>query len=509
MRINKNILTSIAGASLVLSFFGFIGKGVGFLREIIFASQFGLSRDFDLFLSSAALPFVVNTAVIYLGQHYFIPIYNRFKNESKQASTSFLNYAFWKFLTYSIIISLILYILSSYLISIYMSSLPIEMQNLGTTNFRLILITIPLNAGMAIIMAFLQAEFKFITPAISLLLLNLVIIIVLVLFNGILDLLILPISFVIGYILSFGFLLFFVRRQISIPFRAMYRINLPRKNNNYLLALVIIEGLSLAYILVDRFFVGIVTEGGIASLNYAFVIYSLPISLFSLPLITTMFSKFSNNSNVPPNLLSSDLTKASGINNYIFVLFTVIFLFWCEIFLEFFYKRGKFTQENVEMTKTVLQIYSFSLVFISMYFLQVKIFYSMNKYQFVVIISIIAFSLKILFSLILVEKYSQNGLAISTSLIYLFLFLISITYTTRILRGSYSKSILQQIVYFSLNALLSLLMIQIILLHIVETGLLINILLFMSFISIYVMNSLFLKDYEVLVIKNTIKNFFK
>ena len=63
---------------------------------------------------------------------------------------------------------------------------------------------------------------------------------------------------------------------------------------NILISLVFIEGLSLSYTVIDRYFIGEVSVGGIAALNYAFVIYSLPISIFSIPLITTMFSKFSS-----------------------------------------------------------------------------------------------------------------------------------------------------------------------------------------------------------------------
>ena len=51
-RIKKGIVNSVAGASVLLTIIGFLSKGIGFVREIIYATKFGLSIEFDLFLVS-------------------------------------------------------------------------------------------------------------------------------------------------------------------------------------------------------------------------------------------------------------------------------------------------------------------------------------------------------------------------------------------------------------------------------------------------------------------------
>ena len=74
---NKKFTSSIAGASIFISSFMLVGKGVGFLREILYANYFGTNQQFDLYLVSAVFPITINTIIYFLGQNYFIPEYNK------------------------------------------------------------------------------------------------------------------------------------------------------------------------------------------------------------------------------------------------------------------------------------------------------------------------------------------------------------------------------------------------------------------------------------------------
>src|ERR1035437_5239715 len=108
----KKVNISIAGASIILSGFSVLSKGVGFIRETVYARNFGLSPDFDSFSQCSALPTFINTSVLFLGQHYFIPAYNKLNNPSESKGDLFLNYTFWLFIFGGISLSLILLLLS-------------------------------------------------------------------------------------------------------------------------------------------------------------------------------------------------------------------------------------------------------------------------------------------------------------------------------------------------------------------------------------------------------------
>ena len=88
----KKFGSTVAGASLILSIIALFSKGIGFIREIIYANKFGLSNEYELFLVGAAIPIFINTAIIYLTQNYYIPSYNQALKISKEASLKFFNF---------------------------------------------------------------------------------------------------------------------------------------------------------------------------------------------------------------------------------------------------------------------------------------------------------------------------------------------------------------------------------------------------------------------------------
>ncbi len=511
-RSNK-FTSSIARASVILTAIGFLSKGIGFVREIIYANNFGLSSEFDLFLSSAALAVVINSAIIYLCQHYFIPAYNKIiidGNEENQdvKGDDFFNYTFYWFLFGGIILSLLLFAFSKFIIDFYLSSLSSDLQETGYKIFLIFLITIPINAVMSVLTSYMQANFNFIYPALSQILLNTTIIILVLFFTDLFQIFIIPVSFVIAYIICFIVLVKPVRKKLKFRLSHIFNVRYKLSQINILISLIFIEGLSLSYVLIDRYFIGKIPEGGISALGYALVIYSLPVSLFSIPLITTMFSKFSYSFLKSPELLQNDFKNALGINTFIIIPIVFILFFKGDFFLHIFYERGKFSADDTFLTHDVLKYYTISLIFFSTYLIIVKLLYSIDKYSLVLKISIIAFFLKIIFNILLVDDLKQNGLALSTSFIYIFLFLTSFYFGIKknISEGKYSH--INKIIYFIFSGAGSYLIIKILIEILGYNGLISDVIFIISFLIIYCLNSLIINDSEVNIIKRTLFSIF-
>lgn len=505
MQASSKTISSIAGASIVLTLLGFLSKGIGFIREIIYANYFGLSPEFDLFLSSIALPNVINTATIYLTQHYFIPSYNKINSESEEEGIKFFNKTFWFFVLCGLIISLSLFFTSDIILGAYMKSISIDMREKGLRIFLLFLITIPINAGMSVIMAYQQAKFKFVYPAFALIFLNVLVIIMILFFSGIFQIFILPISFICAYFISFIYLYVLVKDNLKLNSISLIKEKFRISNLNILLSLIFIEGLSLSYVLIDRFFIGQVSAGGIAAVNYAFVIYSLPISLFSIPLVTTLFSKFSNS----PATLKSDFKSGYGMIFFIMIPFMFLFYFWGDLFLYLFYERGKFTSTDTSITYAVLRNFSFGLIFISTYHLMVKILYSLNKYIIVLVISVLAFFIKAILSLYLVKIFAQNGLALATTFVYVFLFISGITMIALKMDIIDLNNFIFKLIYFLICGLSAYLVTKTFLSFLSINNILLMIITLISFISIYILNSFITQIHEFDLISDTTKNLLK
>jgi putative peptidoglycan lipid II flippase len=494
---------SIASASIALSSLTLLSKGIGFLREMIYARTFGLSYDYDLFLSSTALISVINIAFIFLIQHYFIPAYNRLKYETPQNGDDFFSYTLWWSIIFGIILSFILFVFAKPLLYYYQPGINQKKLEMGIKIFTIFLFTIPVNNGIAVISAYMQAKFRFIYPAASQIILNIIVIVLVYFFFNKIKIIILPIGFILANIIAFIILAIPVLNIISFNITKLFRSKKGIAEIDKILYLFIIEFLSLSYVLIDRYFISSIPPGGLAAMNYAIVIFALPISIISIPLNTILFSRFSRDYILSTSSMKSDFLKSMEINNFIIVPLGFIMYFWGGSFLKIFFQRGAFDSNSTFLTFQILKYYTAGLVFYSGYLIFVKLFYSINQYKIVMWLSVAAFVLKVIFNILLVDRYFQNGMAFSTSLIYLFLFVAGYYFLNRLYIKKNVFIAIYQVLYCLINGFISYLIATMCVSSFGPKHDFVRILVSLFiFILIYGLNSNIIGDKEVVIISS-------
>ncbi|MBK7868729.1 MAG: hypothetical protein IPJ75_18000 [Ignavibacteriales bacterium] len=180
------------------------------------------------------------------------------------------------------------------LVSLFVSS-PTESELLFVTKlFRTTLFTLPLNALISIFSAYLVAEFKFKVTYLSQLWTNLAVIITVIFFSNTLGTLSIVIGFIIGNGLQLANLLY--GGSHIIPRLNRFKIRLTG-NVPYLIFFntLFIETAGQMFFLIDRLFYSSVDQGGIAALNYSFIIYMLPVSVFTTALGSALLPDFASN----------------------------------------------------------------------------------------------------------------------------------------------------------------------------------------------------------------------
>jgi len=422
---SKKFTSTVAGASILITIVGLFGKGLGLFREIIFANSFGISVNYNLYLVGAVLPLTINTIILYIGQNYFIPNYNRIKTESENNAGNFVGSTFWIFTSGGIILSLLLLLFSGPFVSLYLKESSYAALSSTTEIFRIFLITIPINAAYSILAAYLQSEFEFKYPAYSQLFLNVCIILLVIFFSGSIGVLTIPLGYVLGTFFQLGYLIIKIHGKISLNITNLFNIE---KFSGFaaatFLITVLIESISQLFLLADRYFYSYVDKGGIASLNYAMNLFMLPVSIISVALATAIFPSLSqsfNNKNLSD--LKSKLNSFFSINTFLFIPISFILILYGDIIIKILFQRGQFDTNATLMTFNVLRFYVLSLVFYSSYAVINKLLYSANLIKSLLIITIAGCVLKIFLNYTLVGTFKQNGLAISTSGSYLFFFI--------------------------------------------------------------------------------------
>ncbi len=134
MRMKPKFTSTIAGASIFITAVLLLGRGLGLIREVIFANYFGLSAEYDMYLVATVLPITINSIILYIAQNFFIPNYNSAKKNSENEAIGFTGFTVWLFLFGGIIISTILFVLSD---KIFFQMLQKNLLNPQSTYLRL------------------------------------------------------------------------------------------------------------------------------------------------------------------------------------------------------------------------------------------------------------------------------------------------------------------------------------------------------------------------------------
>jgi putative peptidoglycan lipid II flippase len=494
----------ITGASIILTVFTLLSKGLGFIREMLFAGIFGLGADYDLYLVSSVVPVTISTILLYLGQNYFIPIFSKYEKTDKNLGILFFNFNLILFFIIGSLIALTLYLFAPAIINIYLAKSDIETKKQAIFIFSIFLISIPLYSVYSICAAYLQQKMLFFLPAVSQLALNLCIIILVPLFHIKYGIKIIPFSFIIGAFIQLSILLQKIKFQKLHYKDLLYFKDSIVSLSNSLIIIILIETISQLYVIADRYFFFAVDTGGIAAINYAMNIFILPISIIGMSVYTVIFphiTKLFNNKSY--ELMEIFIQKWIKIFLLIFIPLTIIFVFDNNTIINIIYRRGKFGYHESIMTGQILSYLSLSLFLFAIYGIINKIFYSFGMVKVLLIITVVSFIIKISSNYLLVPFMKQNGLALSWTITYLFLFVSSST----IIKKKYHLIKLSKFVYLTsfliLNGLISyFIIIKIVLPNISQDGLFTGLMGIFSFLILFYSNLVILKIAPIPLSKN-------
>ncbi len=503
---SKNFTSTVAGASILITAVGLIGKGLGLVREIVFANFFGLNAQYDLYLVGAVLPLTISSIILYLGQNYFIPNYNKIKFKNPDDAQRFTNSTFWLFTFGSVVSSLLLLFLSKFILKLYLQQESVPVFDSALQVFRIFLITIPLNASFSILAAYLQAEFEFKSPAYSQLFLNIAVIILVVIYSSKAGIYVIPYGYVIGSLFQLFFLLFRIRNKIKLNLLEFIKSKNGFSIINYsLIITVLIESISQIYLLADRYFFNLVPQGGISALNYAINIFLLPVTIISVALSTAIFPKLSYSfSSNDKEDLEYKLNSFYSVNLYLFVPISIILIFYGDLIIRILFQRGEFNLNATIMTFDVLRFYALSLIFYSTYAVINKLIYSANLIKDLLLITVIGSLVKIVLNFVLVGKYQQTGLAISTVVSYVFFFFCGMVLISIKLKLK-SKKFVNELLFNAANGLVSYLISEILVNNFPSNNYFINSFFrLVSFVIIYTVNSIIINQNAVKLFREVI-----
>lgn len=505
---NKKFTSTLAGAFIFITTLNLFSRGLGFLREVLFANYFGRGINFDVYLIAAVIPITINTVALFIGQNYFIPAYHKVKSRDPDSTNKFFTVNFFIFIIIGLLISIVLYFFSEAIINVYLDTDNNSIKEIAVNIFRLFLITIPFTFAISILSAFEQAEYKFKHPAIGRLFLNLTLIPILVLFTDKFGIYTIPLGFMLGIFFQFIYLLIKGSSRVSFSF---FSLKDKREVFNFLditiFSIILIETIGQFYLLADRYFFKMVDQGGIASLSYAFNLFNLPVSVVSLAFATVIFPKFSENIQSKSfDNLQKNLSDSISANLLFFVPIAFLLFFYGDDIIKLLFERGKFYSSDTLDTFFALKAYAFSIIFYSTYAIFNKIIYGAKFVNSLLLITVAGIVLKIILNFIFVGLWKQNGLALSTSISYLFFFLSGFILIYRKLPLKNQSLFFRELAFHLTNGFFSYIIIQLMFYYIIPNYNYINLVKILFFIPVYILNVYLIGNRSLVLVKELLNS---
>lgn len=404
---------------------GFLAKAIGFARETATAHAFGVSREFDIFLTIFMIPTVSFSVLTYAVSYSLIPFYHKVQvNRGEWFASQYMKKLICGSVVAGVMVAVSMLLFENRLVSLVVVSATPSEHAFAVRLLRTLVWLMPLYFGVCILQTLLQAEKYFLALSIGPLVQNIVITLVILLFGrwGVVNL-------AVGWL--FGILVWFI--WLTSIF-LLTRKNLDRQATGpgvavdtallglaaaSVIQVVLVELWPQLYVVFDRIVAQLnhLPSGSIGALNYAGIIYALGLSLFVISLGQAMFPSLSSHAAAGrEEELNSMLSKGFRATVLATLPMAALLIVLAKDVVVLLFQRGQFNAQAAVTTADALRIFALGLPLDSVYVILIGYLYAKRNFKILIQAGLLAFFAKVLGGMLLVMGFGYIGLALSTVL---------------------------------------------------------------------------------------------
>ncbi|KAA1246980.1 virulence factor MviN [Aquimarina sp. RZ0] len=418
----------------------FFVKLLGFYKETLVVSTFGLSSFLDAFLLAVLIPTFIQTVFIGALRNIFIPNYiTELKTTNKKSE--FQSMGFIMVLGIVSILTIFAIIFSLYFLEMTFPGRDDTFYELIRKQLYVVLPCILFWGLSSILGGLLEVANKYFFSTISASFMAVSTIICLLFFSDVFGELVLALGLLIGSFCSFLYLLI-----VNLHF-GLLSIHKPQKNDNVKAMMKqlppkissgLLTGLNTY---VDQFFAAQLAIGSIAAVNYGIKIPSFLVSILMIAIGNVLLPHFARIINDNLQLAYKQLFKILKIVFFLGLGVGAIGFLFSEEIIFYLFERKEFTSEDTVVVAKVQQIILIYLPFYLCTLVMVKFLTSYNKNVFMAWASFFNLILNFVLNMILIKKFGLYGLVMSTTFVYVLNSFIYFTYTYKTYRKNVVNSI--------------------------------------------------------------------
>lgn len=418
--------TEKAVRSVVIVFsFTLLSKFLGFLREIVIASKFGLGEETDTFFMTVSVLSLFTTIITTSLRTTFIPVLIEVeKNEGYEGKLQFSNNALNVTLLCALFIFLFVMLLTPFVVRIMAPGFEGDQYNTLILFLRIGIPVVFISTILGITRGYLQSGMHFLESALTYIPFNFVYLFYLWTLSS---------KYGIKGLVIVHVLAFFSQILIQIPslrrtgFKYKMHINFKdkymRRMGWLIIPVLASVGVQDLNVIIDKALASMIETGSISALNYAVRLNTLVQAVFVGALTTVIFPMMSKAFGDKDNKTQNAIVQKGFVTILIVAFPAMVGLLILNMeIVSIAFHRGQFTQADVIMTSSSVFYYALGLIPMCLRVLLQNVFYSMQDTKSPLINGTITLVGNFIFSIILMQYMSYRGLALATS--------ISVTITT-------------------------------------------------------------------------------
>lgn len=408
-------------------------KGLGFFKEMVVASEYGMSEFLDIYFIAILIPTFIQNVFVGAIKNLFIPNY-LLEIKATGNKASFQAFILVSIGAITILLSLVSIIFIEFFLDIVFSGHEPTYYDSIRIQFYIVLPCIFLWGFSSFLTGLLEIESKFLLSNLSQLFLPITTIIFVLYFQAYFGENVLAYGMLIGSALSFLYQFFLTQKLRLLKLgKIVLNANTKMMLNQYppKVTAGLLVGINP---FVDQFFAAQLVAGSIAALNYGIKIPSFAVSIIIIALGDVLLPHFSKL--VSENLTNTyrQLFKVTKITFLLGAIISAIMIIFSSDIVRLIFERNSFDSNDTEVVSLIQQI---AFVYVPFYLgtiVCVKFLTAINKNHFMAWVSFISLVINLLFNLLFIKIYGVYGLILSTTLVYIVSGIIYFVYTYKLFK---------------------------------------------------------------------------